>query len=327
MMNVEKARIMPVNSTKTLRWKEDIRKSVDMYNDWFLRFAPKAYRDTRARTTETVKKAMATTRNLRDLGADTLRIHPEVLSVLRMATCPPLAVDRLIGLAGVPGALVKTMEKSGRLPPKLLADRVTNELDRVGEVIRKLVDRDILVWLDREDEPSEEEVYRASTVVADRLCGAQANPIIRNAQEQRQLDRMNEWLSLRGYKKVKPSEVIDLRRMLPGTFCFRLNVSVRQELRRLNVPVDAVIMPKAPGGHGLPLFVEAKSAGDYTNVNKRRKEEATKLSQLRRTHGRRIRYVLFLGGYFDSGYLGYEASEGMDWVWEHRIDDFARMGL
>ena len=93
---------MPVNSTKTHRWKEDIRKSVDMYNDWFLRFAPKAYRDTRARTTETVKKAMATTRNLRDLGADTLRTHPEVLSVLRMATCPPLAVDRLIGLAGVP---------------------------------------------------------------------------------------------------------------------------------------------------------------------------------------------------------------------------------
>lgn len=174
---------MPVNSSKPLKWKEDIRKSVNMYNDWFVRFAPKAYRDTRAMTTETVKKAMATTRNMRDLGADTLRAHPEVLSVLRMATCPPLAVDRLTGLAGVPGALVKTMEKSGRLPPKLPADRVTNELNRVGEIIQKLVNGDILVWLNRKDEPSEEEVYRASTVVADRLCGAQANPIIRNAQE------------------------------------------------------------------------------------------------------------------------------------------------
>lgn len=318
---------MPVNSTKPLRWKEDIRKSVDAYNDWFVRFAPKAYRDTRTITTETVRKAMATTRNMRDIGADTLRAHPEVLSVLRMATCPPLAVDRLIGLAGVPGALVKSMEKSHRLPPKLPADRVTSELNRVGEVIQKLVDRDILVWLDGQDEPSDEEIHRASTVVADRLCGAQANPIIRGAQEQRQLDSLSEWLTARGYKKIKPSEVDDHRRMVAGTFCLQLNVNVRQERRDLNVPVDAVIMPKVPRGLRLPLLVEAKSAGDYANVNKHRKEEATKISQLRRTYGRKLRYVLFLGGYFDRGYLGYEASEGMDWVWEHRIDDFALMGL
>lgn len=33
--------------------------------------------------------------------------------------------------------------------------------------------------------------------------------------------------------------------------------------------------------------------------------------------------VLFLWGYFDAWYLGYEASEGVDWVWEHRVDDLA----
>ncbi len=37
--------------------------------------------------------------------------------------------------------------------------------------------------------------------------------------------------------------------------------------------------------------------------------------------------TLFLCGYFDSGYLGYEAAEGIDWVWEHRIDDLAKFGL
>ena len=77
----------------------------------------------------------------------------------------------------------------------------------------------------------------------------------------------------------------------------------------------------------LPLFVEAKSAGDFTNVNKRRKEEAAKAGQLRRRLGSQSRFVLFLGGYFDSGYLGYEAAEGIDWVWEHRIDDFKDFGL
>ena len=37
--------------------------------------------------------------------------------------------------------------------------------------------------------------------------------------------------------------------------------------------------------------------------------------------------ILFLCGYFDSGYLGYEAAEGIDWVWEHRMADLAEFGL
>lgn len=74
-------------------------------------------------------------------------------------------------------------------------------------------------------------------------------------------------------------------------------------------------------------MIEAKSAGDFTNPNKRRKEEAIKISQLRGTYSQELRFILFLSGYFDSGYLGYEAAEGIDWVWEHRIDDWAEFGL
>lgn len=62
-------------------------------------------------------------------------------------------------------------------------------------------------------------------------------------------------------------------------------------------------------------------------MNKRRKEEAAKMTQLRHTYGDRARLNLFLCGYFDTGYLGYEAAEGIDWVWEHRIDDLAKFGL
>jgi len=32
-----------------------------------------------------------------------------------------------------------------------------------------------------------------------------------------------------------------------------------------------------------------------------------------------------LCGYFEPGYLGYEASEGIDWIWEHRINDLATL--
>lgn len=74
--------------------------------------------------------------------------------------------------------------------------------------------------------------------------------------------------------------------------------------------------------HGLVEMV-----GDFTNTNKRRKEEAIKMAQLRSTYGAAICFNLFLCGYFDSGYLGYEAAEGIDWVWEHRIDDLARFGI
>ena len=74
-------------------------------------------------------------------------------------------------------------------------------------------------------------------------------------------------------------------------------------------------------------MIEAKSAGDFTNVNKRRKEEAIKIQQLRAKHGQDVEFILFLCGYFDSGYLGYEAAEGIDWIWEHRMSDLDKLGL
>ena len=165
--------------------------------------------------------------------------------------------------------------------------------------------------------------------MADRLCGAVANPIIRNTQERRQLAAIAGWLEEQGYTNLPPGEGTQYGSMSPSTFSFRLNVPALQEgtSRLVNIPVDAVIMPKATSAGDLPLLVEAKSAGDFTNVNNRRKEEAAKMTQLRRAYGQKVRFILFLCGYFDSGYLGYEAAEGIDWVWEHRIGDLGEFGL
>jgi type II restriction enzyme len=116
--------------------------------------------------------------------------------------------------------------------------------------------------------------------------------------------------------------------MEPGTFCFHLNTPVKREGgNSVNIPVDVAIKLHRDSPDSMPLLVEAKSAGDFTNTNKRRKEEAQKITQLRATYGHGIRFILFLCGYFDSGYLGYEAAEGIDWVWEHRIDDLAQFGV
>jgi hypothetical protein len=318
---------MPVNLDKPQLWKADVAQSVDMYNDWFMRFAPQAFRSTRVKTTKDVEAALLATGNLTDIQPAMLRRHPEILPTLRMSTCPPLAVDRLIGLAGVSPSMVKRMENEQKLPVRMSADEVDLELAKIATIVEKMADPDIFVWLNREGKApaTDVEIHRAATIVADRLCGAVANPIIRNAQEKRQLSEIKSWLEARGYKQLPIGDGIKFNEMPLGTFSFRMNVPVKLEggVQSVNIPIDAVVMSKIGKAGDMPLFLEAKSAGDFTNTNKRRKEEAMKMAQLRGTYGSDVRFCLFLCGYFDSGYLGYEAAEGIDWVWEHRIDDLA----
>lgn len=320
---------MAVNLDKPSRWKADIALSVDMYNQWFLRFAPDAFRNTRIRTTADVEAALACTGNLTRVHPDVIRSNPQILPTLRMSTCPPLAVDRLIGLAGVPPNLVRSLETRRALPARMAPCHQMSGLRRIADVIAQLADRDIFVWLGRENPPTELEIHRAATIVADRLCGSVANPIIRNAQEQRQLAVLASWLEDRGYRSAQPDERTGFERMTPGTYGLRVPVTARIGVSTslVTIPVDAVVVPLASSTQPEPIFIEAKSAGDFTNVNKRRKEEATKAAQLRETYGTRVRFVLFLCGYFDTGYLGYGAAEGIDWVWEHRLDDLAEFGL
>ena len=243
-----------------------------------------------------------------------------------MSTMPPIARDRLIGLANITKHLVNNMEQ-GKIPKNMPLDKLDRELKRIGLIIEKLADEDICIWLKEKRTPTKDEVYRASTIIADRLCGAASDPIIRNAQEKRQLQALGEWLKQNGYILRGSGSGLKFNSMLPGTFSFHLNVPVTQESeKKINMPIDAVIMPKSAQVGAFPLLIEAKSAGDYTNTNKRRKEEATKFRQLCNEYGE-VTFVLLLCGYFDPGYLGYEASEGIDWIWEHRLDDLREFGV
>lgn len=317
---------MPVNLDKPQRWKADIAESVDLYNQWFLRFAPETFRTTRIRTTTDVEITLRDTDNLRNVTAELLRQHPHVLFTLRMCTAPPIARDRLVGLADVPKSLVESMELRKQLPARMSAELRGEYLTRIARMLMRLADADLFPWLGESRIPTESEIHRAATIVADRLCGASADPIIRNAQERRQLSLIKSWLEDRGYRDMTGAGTSGS--LNPGEFCFRMNVmGLREDHKPVNIPIDAVVAPLQASSGELPLFIEAKSAGDFTNTNKRRKEEATKVAQLRRKHGHQVNYILFLCGYFDSGYLGYEASEGIDWVWEHRIDDLAEFGI
>lgn len=321
---------MGINLDKPHLWKNDINASVDLYNKWFMDFAPKAFRETRISTAQSVEKALKETNYLKDISPAILENHPEALPILRMSTCPPIARDRLVGLAGVSKSLVQNMEdaENPRVSPRMKKTQLTTELQKISDIIRKMADPDIFTWLSENRNPDETEIMRSSTIVADRLCGAVADPIIRNAQEKRQLAAITVLLESKGYKLAEVGT--HYNEMKTGTFSFHTNIPVfvsGTDGETVNIPVDVAIMPMTAKAGDIPLLIEAKSAGDFTNVNKRRKEEATKMQQLKNTFGDAVSYSLFLCGYFDSGYLGYEAAEGIDWIWEHRISDLEKLGI
>ena len=316
-----------INNKKIGRWKEDVQKSVLFYNDWFLKFAPSTYIQARQEAVRKVENAFQQTNCFNLLSLKMLKSLPETITILRMSTTPPLARDRLIGLADVPKALVKTLEE-GKLPTKMTEDLLDELLSRIICVVDKLCDKDIMPWLATKTCPQEMDRLLAEYVIADRVCGSMADPIIRNEQERRQLSSINKYLTNCGYRFVDSKSIVDFKSMTPGTFSYHLNVPVRMSrTQNVNMPIDVVIMRKDAENGDLPVLIECKSAGDFTNTNKRRKEEAVKIEQLKNTYGKGIEFVLFLCGYFDSGYLGYEAAEGIDWVWEHRIEDFKKAGI
>ena len=247
-----------LNADKTQNWKNDTLDSIDYYNDWFLRFAPLTYREQRKVKKDEVERAFVVTEYLRKLTIEVMVKHPEILSVLRMCAAPPIAQDRLAGLAYSKKSLIATMEGDGGRSPSLPAKMTDSEreaqLAKLLDVFNEMMDVDIFPWTAEDRLPTNDEYKMGVSIVTDRLCGSAADPIIRNAQEARQLHALAVFLKHLGYQEVASSQI---KKML----------------------------------------------------------------------GKQTHFVLFLCGYFDAGYLGYEAAEGIDWVWEHRIHDFLGLDL
>lgn len=318
-----------VNMDSPALWKQDIRTSVDFYNKWFVEYAPKTFKESRIQTAGRVEEVFRLTDCMRVITPEVLIENPQCLSVLRMSTCPPIARDRLSGLSDVSRNTIKVMDdiENPSIPVRKKRRDLLNEMSNVCRVINRLIDGELLEWIGTGKEPSSEEKDRAALVIADRLCGTIADPIIRNAQERRQLGTIKEWLETKGYSDVSGKCRFD--EMGPGTFSFRLNVPARVGTgeKTVNIPVDVAIQRMNANEGDLPIFIEAKSAGDYTNTNKRRKEEGEKVNNLRNTYGKDIEFILFLCGYFDAGYLGYASVERIDWIWEHRLSDMEMLQL
>ena len=175
VLSLQKFPRTAVNADKPHLWKADTRASVDQFNQWFMKFAPKAYRDTRKKTIESVEQGLKLTKDLTTITPDVIKANPGILPTLRMSTCPPLARDRLIGLSDSTKNFVGCLEE-GKLPPHLPTDLLDAHLKKITAILSQMLDVDIFPWIEEKRKPSKEERYRSSTIVADRLCGLLQNP-------------------------------------------------------------------------------------------------------------------------------------------------------
>jgi hypothetical protein len=295
-------------------WQPDIERSVDEYNEWYLAHSPGIWADARGRAVEVAAQAMDETDNFREVTPDSLRAFPGAVVVARAAVSPMMARDRLIGFAGVGGNLVRSMELANVVPPRLRD--VEQQLERLSSFLVTKLDPGLFPWIDGLRDPTADERDRALLVLGERLTRAFYDPELRNEQERRQKTLMRAYLRALGFQ-----ESAEAAFALPeGTFGMGRNVvGIREDGAAQNLPTDCVIRPRQSD---LPLVcLEMKSAGDFTNVNKRRKEESDKHSALHRAHGDAVVMLLQLFGYFDRSYLAFEAAAGLDWAWDHRLDD------
>jgi hypothetical protein len=297
-------------------WDHDIDQSVVEYNEWYLAASPRMWAEARGRAVLEVEEAMIATNDFRELSPGSLRARPGALFVARMALSPSMARDRFVGFSGANKSLVTVMERDGVLPSRIR--NLDSELEAICHFLTPLLDPGLFPWVSEDRSPTPPEREKALLLVGERLATAFYLPTLRNAQEARQKALLRRYLVAEGFNESRlgPWE------MPAGTFAFGRNVEVvRADGEPQNLPVDCVV---APLDESLPLAcVELKSAGDFTNVNKRRKEESDKHDALERAHGEDAVFLLQLFGYFGRSYLSFEASAGIDWAWDHRLTDFA----
>ena len=304
-------------------WAEDIADSVAEYNAWYLRFSAATYQEARVAAVQVIDRTLRTTNYLRRIDAATLWRNPGIIQGLRMTSSPQWAVDRLIGISGAKGSLVRNMEENstGR-------NRETTMRPDTEAIINTVVaglDNNLLPWLNPQRAPTTTEFRRAREIMTDRLAISIANPATRNEQEARQIRALSAWLDDRGYRN-DPDATHE--QMDPGTYRIQMQMQGRRDNgNNVDIPVDMAVMPAGAQPGDLPILVECKSAGDFANVNKRRKEESDKHRNLENRYGNGVQYVLYLSGYFDANYLRYERDAGIRWFWHHRIEDIGQLRL
>ncbi len=250
---------------------------------------------------------------------ETLTREPSSLKVLRALTKRDVGISQFATFTGFGGEVIKKIENGKLGSPDFIY--------QASQLIEIELDRALVPWLSEARQPSEEEVARSVLISADRILRRITSTELRYQHEPRQLEKLENFLKDEGFVEQKFSTLVNpLHDVRAGSYAFRMNVNgMTSEGLILKQNVDVLIKPLGVGLESLPIFMEAKSMTDEVNPNKRQKEEAQKLNNLKRmweaSSGQKVIYVLLIGGTVPRRYLQVEAGSGIDWVWEHRVSD------
>lgn len=320
---------MGINRDKPDLWKTDIAKSADLHGSWFMDFSQIALQEARKTAFSRAEEALVRTNCMQNLSAGILKKHPSILQTLRMSTYSQIAADKLADLSGVSRSFVRTIENAAGelLPVGKSADKLEKSLTKIVSTIKDLTDLDVFPWLQDGTHPSDDAVRQSSSCIAERLCKLLAANSMAETQKKRQYSRIAEFLEGYGYSRVSGSDACHST-MPPGTYAFDINLPVYSNSgKKTYISIDAAIKLFSSSPEDLPVFIQAKFADNPARICRQHKEEAKRMRLLKDRFGDSVSYILCLCGHFDARYLGYAAAEGIDWIWEHRMEDLTLLEL
>lgn len=311
-----------MNADKSNIWQLDIEQSSSMMVEWLHTSAKEIISNLRSQEVAKISKLILELDGRIELSELILQ-NPTVLMILRALTIRDIGMSQFSTFTGYGGTLIKRIEMGETIPEREFALKAAS-------ILANEMDYTLVPWLNEKRLPDNTEVNRAAIIALDRILRRTLSTKMRYKHEPRQLGKLEEYLVRRGYSKIDRSVVRQsLIEMPNGTFSFGVNVEgKRPDGEVLKQQVDALIKPFSKSIGLLPIFLEAKSMSDTVNPNKRQKEEFAKVLNVRNKWQQGSNYLFFillLGGTVPYRYLENEAGFGLDWIWEHRIEDLDKL--
>lgn len=144
--------------------------------------------------------------------------------------------------------------------------------------------------------------------------------IVRSARKKHQLAVVAEYLESRGYRGCRHPMDQQYTTTPPGMYEFVATLPLTMGTYD-RASFDVLVQRKDTPLGWMPVLLDVPSPAMASAARDHCDADAKKLRDLRMTYGESVPYALMLGGSFDPGYLGTQAAEGIDWVWQHRLND------
>lgn len=310
--------VFPImNSNVPEKWEKDREQARSEIISWL-----SVAVDTRQRRTDLEIRTADSLDTLTKFQSIEIALNedPFLLTTLRSLTRRDVGTSQFATFLNIGESELRGFEEGRKKPSK-------DFLINVTKLIQVEIDHGLIPWYEEARNPSLEERNRAIVISSDRILRRSTSTELRYKHEPRQLEKLKEFLLKNGYREHSYSTLVNpFKDVEPGTFSFRANVNgMTSEGLTLKQNVDVLIKPHNASREELPIFMEAKSMTDEVNPNKRQKEEAQKVNNLKRMFGednqKPLVYILLIGGTVPRRYLEVEAGSGIDWIWEHRIGD------